>query len=184
MPTYERFEDLPVWQEAIRLAEKREDFILEARSKITFSKRDQLDRASLSVSNNIAEGFERGSTADLLNFLYIARGSAGEVRSMLCFFERRPRLKDFKSEISNLKLLAESCSRQLRAWADKLQNSEIKGQRHLNERSRGEWAKTEAARTSREKWEEMQRTAIAKLPKDEPLRRQWERKHGPLPEIS
>jgi four helix bundle protein len=182
MPTYQRFEDLPVWQEAIRLAERCEDFILEARSKITFSKRDQMDRASLSVSNNIAEGFERGSTADLINFLYIARGSAGEVRSMLCFFERRPRLKDFKSEISNLKLIAESCSRQLRAWVDKLQNSEIKGQRHSNEQSRSQWVKNQKNKVDRDKWEEIQRAAIAKLPKDTPLRRQWERKHGPLPD--
>ncbi len=69
MPTYQRFEDLPVWQEAIRLAEKCEDFILEARSKITFSKRDQMDRASLSVSNNIAEGFEISNLpSQILNF--------------------------------------------------------------------------------------------------------------------
>jgi four helix bundle protein len=130
--TYQRFEDLPVWNAAIELAEGCEDFILAAKDRITWSKRDQLDRASLSVSNNIAEGFERGTTNELLNFLYIARGSAGEVRSMLNFFERRPALKDFKSQISNLKSQAESCSRQLRAWADSLQNSNIKGQRHLN----------------------------------------------------
>ena len=42
-----------------------------------------MDRAALSVSNNIAEGFERGTTNELLQFIYIARGSAGEVRSML-----------------------------------------------------------------------------------------------------
>lgn len=52
--TYERFEDLPVWQEAIRLAEGCEDFLLAAKDRITFSKRDRLDRCSLSVSNNIA----------------------------------------------------------------------------------------------------------------------------------
>ena len=84
MPTYARFEDLPVWQEAIQLAEGCEDFIEAAKGSITWSKRDQIDRASLSVSNNIAEGFERGTTKELLAFLYIARGSAGEVRSMLC----------------------------------------------------------------------------------------------------
>lgn len=101
--TYQRFEDLPVWQEAIRLAEGCEDFLIAARKHITFSKRDQLDRCSLSVSNNIAEGFERGTTNELLSFLYIARGSAGETRSMLCFFERRAALVNFKSEIAALK---------------------------------------------------------------------------------
>jgi four helix bundle protein len=134
--TYQRFEDLPVWKAAIALAEGCEDFILAAKDRITWSKRDQLDRASLSVSNNIAEGFERGTTNELLNFLYIARGSAGEVRSMLSYFERRPALKDFKSQISNLKSKAESCSRQIRAWAESLQNSPIKGQRHLNDATR------------------------------------------------
>ena len=74
MSTYSRFEDLPVWQEAIRLAEGCEDFIEAAKSSITWSKRDQLDRASLSVFNNIAEGFERGTTKELLAFLYIVSG--------------------------------------------------------------------------------------------------------------
>ncbi|MFZ0034090.1 MAG: four helix bundle protein, partial [Sedimentisphaerales bacterium] len=98
--------------------------------------RSQLRRAGLSISNNIAEGFERGTTAELLAFLYIARGSAGEVRSMLCFAERLPKAEHLKSEISDIKSLTESCSRQIRAWADNLQNSDIKGQRHLNDQTR------------------------------------------------
>lgn len=178
--TYERFEDLPVWQEAIRLAEGCEDFLIAAKSKITYSKRDQLDRCSLSVSNNIAEGFERGSTNELLAFLYIARGSAGEVRSMLCFFERRPALRDFKAEISNLKSLAESCSRQLRAWADSLQNTDIKGQRHLNEKSRSEFTKSKESEKSRKSFDAMMREGMKKFPKDHPMRIDYERKHGPL----
>ena len=141
MPTYQRFEDLPVWQEAIGLAERCEDFIELAKDRITWSKRDQLDRASLSVSNNIAEGFERGTTNELLAFLYIARGSAGEVRSMLCFFERRPALHDLKSQISDLKSTAESNSRQLGAWAQSLQNSDITGPRHLNDQTRSNYQK-------------------------------------------
>ena len=141
--TYQRFEDLPVWNDAIALAEGCEDFIMAAKDRITWSKRDQLDRASLSVSNNIAEGFERGTTNELLSFLYIARGSAGEVRSMLIYFEGRTALKDLKSQISNLKSQAESCSRQIRGWAESLQNSPIRGQRHLNnaERNRHEQKK-------------------------------------------
>ena len=167
MPTYQRFEELPVWQEAIRLAEGCEDFLEAAEKRITWSKRDQLDRASLSVSNNIAEGFERGTTNELLAFIYIARGSAGEVRSMLCFFERRPKLRDFKSQISNLKSAAESCSRQLRAWADSLQNSDIAGQRHLNDRSRVSY-ETRKARESGAA--EFQKLLQQHLPPDHPLR--------------
>ncbi len=88
------------------------------------------------ISNNIAEGFERGTTQELLTFLYIARGSAGEVRSMLCFMDSLPAFKDLRSEISDLKSLAEGISRQLRAWADSFQNTEIKGQRYLTEKDR------------------------------------------------
>ena len=101
--------------------------------------RSQLRRASLSVSNNIAEGFERGSTAELLAFLYISRGSCGETRSMLLFTERFDQAAHLKSQISELKSLAESCSRQVRAWANNLQNSDIKGQRHLNDSSRQQY---------------------------------------------
>jgi four helix bundle protein len=177
--TYQRFEELPVWNDAIRLAEGCEDFLMAARDRITFSKRDQLDRCSLSVSNNIAEGFERGSTKELLAFLYIARGSAGEVRSMLGFFERRPGLGDFKSQISNLKSLAESCSRQLRAWADSLQNSTIQGQRHLNEASRESWKKDRQQLESKQALLKTEREMMTKLPSDHPLRREWERRNGP-----
>lgn len=177
--TYERFEDLPVWREAIRLAEGCEDFLLAARNKITWSKRDQLDRASLSVSNNIAEGFERGTTNEVIAFLYIARGSAGETRSMLCYFERRPALEDYKSEISNLKLRAESCSRQIRAWAEALQNSEIKGTRHLNEHSRDQWHKRKEQAKRQDDHTEQGRAIVLKLPRDHPARLEWERRNGP-----
>jgi four helix bundle protein len=134
--TYQRFEDLPVWNEGIRLAEKvyamTEDVAFEKQRSL----RDQLERAAVSVSNNIAEGFERGTTQELLTFLYIARGSAGEVRSMLCLLERLRRFAHLKSQISDLKLIATSCSRQLRAWAADLQESPIEGQRRLTEAAR------------------------------------------------
>lgn len=132
--TYERFEDLPVWKAAIALAEKVYAMTEKPQFKGKYSLRDQIERAALSVSNNIAEGFERGTTQELLTFIYISRGSAGEVRSMLCFLERLSAFSDLISEISNLKSKVEGISRQLRAWADSLQNSEIKGQRYLNEK--------------------------------------------------
>src|SRR5687767_12418017 len=87
--TYERFENVPVWQTAAELYEAVEILLENDTFHASRGFRDQLDRAALSVSNNIAEGFERGTTNELLAFLYIARGSAGEVRSMLCLRERR-----------------------------------------------------------------------------------------------
>jgi four helix bundle protein len=143
--TYERFEDLPVWQAAIELAEKVYELTEKEQFKKRYSLRDQIERAAVSVSNNIAEGFERSTTQELLTFLYIARGSAGEVRSMLCLLERLGAFQNLRFEISNLKLAAEGVSRQIRAWAEPLQNSEIKGQRYLSEKGR---------RVSREKKDE------------------------------
>ncbi len=105
MGTFQRFEDLPVWQEAIKLADEVYNMTECKEWKGSYSLRDQIERASLSVSNNIAEGFERGTTNELLAFLYIARGSAGEVRSMLCFLERRQAFANFKFEIQGRKLL-------------------------------------------------------------------------------
>lgn len=95
---YARFEDLPVWTVAIDLAQRayrltRDPFFAQPGDLC-----DQVRRAALSVSNNIAEGFERGSTAELLAFLYIARGSAGEVRSLLHFIDRFPEAGHLKSE--------------------------------------------------------------------------------------
>jgi four helix bundle protein len=81
--TYDRFEDLPLWRKAARLYESVEELLENESFHASRGFRDQLDRAGLSVSNNIAEGFERGTTNELLQFIYIARGTAGEVRSML-----------------------------------------------------------------------------------------------------
>ncbi len=133
---YTRFEDLPVWKDAIELAVRT--FSLTARPCFRghAGTRNQLENAVVSISNNIAEGFERGTTQELLTFIYISRGSAGETRSMYCFIERLPEFEDFKSEISDLKLRAESISRQLRAWADSLQNTDIRGTRYLTDQSR------------------------------------------------
>jgi len=134
--TYERFEQLPVWQAGMTLTERVFKLTEDKSFNYKGDLRSQLQRAALSVPNNVAEGFERGTTQELLTFLYIARGSVGEVRSMFCLLERLTYFAHLKSEIGDLKSLAESISRQLRAWADKLQNSPVTGQRYLTDKTR------------------------------------------------
>lgn len=131
MPRYEKFEDLPVWQEAARLYNKVLDLLDEPRPGLSSGFRNQLDRAALSVSNNIAEGFERVTTNELLSFLGIARGSAGEVRSMMAVVKERPRLKLLSARLQEIRSLAESCARQLTAWTTSLEDSPVQGKRHL-----------------------------------------------------
>ena len=129
---YKRFEELPVWRAAIELAVG----VFALTAKLCFRGHagtcNQLENAAVSVSNNIAEGFERGTTQELLTFIYISRGSSGEVRSMLHLLDRLPEFTNFRSEISDLRSKAESISRQLRAWADSLQNTEIRGTRAIS----------------------------------------------------
>ncbi|PKL18914.1 MAG: four helix bundle protein [Spirochaetae bacterium HGW-Spirochaetae-5] len=76
----ERFEDLIVWQKAKELTVIVYSIF---QNNKDFGFRDQIQRASVSVMNNIAEGFERKGAKEYSRFLYIAKGSAGEVRSML-----------------------------------------------------------------------------------------------------
>lgn len=133
---YQRFEDLPVWNSAISLAVEVYSLTESTHLRRQRSLRDQIERAAVSVSNNIAEGFERGTNNELLAFLYIARGSAGEVRSMLCLLERIPAFRSLNEETGLLKKRAESCSRQIKAWARSLQNSNFRGERHVNQKTK------------------------------------------------
>lgn len=84
MSTINRFEDLPIWQQSrslcnriFRIVEKSSAFSKDYRF------RDQLKAAGGSVMDNIAEGFERSSRLEFVNFLGIAKGSVGEIRSQL-----------------------------------------------------------------------------------------------------
>lgn len=149
MAKYERFEDLPVWQQAARLYNRVLDLLEQPNLPVSGGFRNQLDRAALSVSNNIAEGFERVTTDELLSFLDIARGSSGEVRSMMAVIKDRPRLKSFVKELLEIRGLAESCARQLKSWSSSVENCEIKGKRHLTNWDREARRKAEAAQAFR-----------------------------------
>jgi four helix bundle protein len=149
MAKYERFEDLPVWQEAARLYNTVLDLLEEPGVPLTPGFRNQLDRASLSVSNNVAEGFERSTTNELLSFIAIARGSAGEVRSMMAVVKDRPKLKRYLAALQRIRTLAESCARQLTGWAGAVDKLPFEGRRHLPQQQRAQREGAERAREYR-----------------------------------
>lgn len=133
---YKTFEELPVWQAAVEFALKVFAFTENADFRGLGDTKNQLERAALSISNNVAEGFERGSTKELIAFLYISRGSCGESRSMLRICEKHARFSDLKFEISDLIGRAVNISKQLHGWLESLKNTEIKGVKYLTEKER------------------------------------------------
>jgi four helix bundle protein len=79
----ESFEDLMVWQKGMEIVKQVYLISREGELCRDFALRDQLRRAAISIPTNIAEGFERASRKEYLNFLNYAKGSTGEVRSLL-----------------------------------------------------------------------------------------------------
>ena len=79
----ECFEDLFIWQKAVEYA--KEIYLITNKKDLIsdYGLKDQMRRAAVSISTNIAEGFERRSRKEYLNFLNIAKGSAGEMRSLI-----------------------------------------------------------------------------------------------------
>ena len=77
------FEDLEIWKEARHLT--REIYTLSKAPQFSkdYGLRDQMRRAAVSIMSNIAEGFERGGNQDFAQYLYVAKGSCGEVRSQI-----------------------------------------------------------------------------------------------------
>ena len=135
--TYKRFEDVPVWQDAARLAREVFELVEDEAFRMRGDMASQLARAGLSVSNNIAEGFGRGTTREMITFLYTSEASADEVRSMLAVASGMKRFDHVQCRIANLQSTCESISRQLTAWAISLQNSDVKGRRYYVPRGKG-----------------------------------------------
>lgn len=83
MAKYERFEDLPVWQHAIRIGVRIYQLVESEKLAKDYRAKDQLIGSAISVSNNIAEGFEYNRNRQFIRYLEISKGSAGELRSQL-----------------------------------------------------------------------------------------------------
>lgn len=122
MATISKFEDLICFNKARELTKS---IYKEFKDCKDFGFKDQITRASVSVLSNIAEGFERGTKNEFLNFLYIAKGSAGEVRAQLYvaydigYFN----IERFK----HLNGLASECSRLIQSFSEKVKKGASAG---------------------------------------------------------
>jgi len=129
MATWSRFEDLPIWQEARILAKD----IYRLTSTEPFSKDyrfcGQIRAAAGSIMDNIAEGFEKENNKEFIQFLYIAKGSCGEVRSQL----HRSRDVEFISDEEYKEYIDRSINlnTSIYNFIKYLKNSDISGMRYL-----------------------------------------------------
>ncbi|MRX39939.1 four helix bundle protein [Flavobacterium sp. LC2016-23] len=125
MARINKFEDLEIWQKARELCQYVELLIQTTTLKTNYSLKDQIERSSGSVMDNIAEGFERNGNREFIQFLSIAKGSAGEVKSQ----SYRAFDKKLISEEQYLKLneMTEIEKNKIGAMMNYLMNCEIKG---------------------------------------------------------
>ena len=125
MAKIEKFEDLEIWRLAREICQQIEFFIQNTNLKSNYSLKDQIDRSSGSIMDNIAEGFERNGNREFIQFLSIAKGSAGEVKSQ----SYRAFDKKLISEEQHLKLneMVELVKNKIGAMMNYLNNCEIKG---------------------------------------------------------
>jgi four helix bundle protein len=122
MTTVQKFEDLICWQKS-RLLTKEIYRVLKNCKDFGF--KDQIQRAAVSIMSNIAEGFERGTQQELVNYLYIAKGSAGEVRAQLyvALDVGYLNIEMFKY----LNNLVQECSRLIQSFAQKVKGGSKQG---------------------------------------------------------
>lgn len=115
----ERFEDLEIWQQAQELAvQVYTAFGPQSPSSKDLRFTSQIQSAAVSVSNNIAEGFDSGSNPEFARFLRISKRSCAEVRSMLYLAPRLQYLEE--SQAADLRGFAETLSKRIAAFTRKL----------------------------------------------------------------
>lgn len=139
MATLRRFEDLDAWKSAREL--NRDVFVASDSGTFfrDFDLRDQIRASALSAMSNIAEGFEREGTAEFLQFLSIAKGSAGEVASLLYAALDRKHLS--KPVFDDLHGKADLTRRLIVGLMNYLKRTPIRGQKYLGSERKPETRK-------------------------------------------
>ncbi|HRO47835.1 four helix bundle protein [Agriterribacter sp.] len=128
MSTIYRFEDLPLWQQSRSLCNRIFRMIEQSPLfKSDFKFRDQLRASAGSVMDNIAEGFERSSRLEFVNFLGIAKGSTGEVRSQVY----RAMDNKYIDHIDGIAIIDEyeKLAKEMAGFISYLNKSTVKGQK-------------------------------------------------------
>ena len=125
MAGLEKFEDFEVWKLSRRLA--KEVYAISRRGEFAgdYGLKNQIRKSVVSIMSNIAEGFERGSNKEFIQFLFIAKGSAGEARAQLCIALDLGYIEKGIFDRLNAKLL--SISRQLSGFIHYLESSSLRG---------------------------------------------------------
>jgi four helix bundle protein len=121
-----RFEDLDVWQMSARLASEIYKWTAALKD---WGFRDQITRAALSISSNIAEGFERDSHRDCARFLSIAKGSCGELRSQLYIGQEigylpQDQVKTWISASESISRMLSALIKKRREYADQISDDQ------------------------------------------------------------
>ena len=106
----ERFEDLDLWNEAVVIGVEIYRLTSIGKLEKDYSSKDQLRRAAISISNNIAEGFEYNNNKSFIRFLKYSKGSAGELRSNLTVLVRAGVVAESDYKMLETKLLSISKS--------------------------------------------------------------------------
>ncbi|MDP1675776.1 MAG: four helix bundle protein [Bacteroidota bacterium] len=107
--TIKRFEEVEAWQKARILTTAVYTMCSEGKALKDFGFRDQIQRASVSVMSNIAEGFERNNNKEFVRFLFYSKGSCGEVRNLLIVANDLKYIQDQRfNELSELAIIVSS----------------------------------------------------------------------------
>lgn len=125
MATIRRFEEIISWQEARELNKAVGRLIDDGRFRKSYKLIDQIEGSAGSIMDNIAEGFERGGNKEFTQFLYIAKGSCGELRSQL--YRALDRTYINQEEFDNLSVHAMKISSLIQKMISYLQSTNTKG---------------------------------------------------------
>jgi four helix bundle protein len=130
MAKIEKFEDLEIWNKSREICIDIEHLFETTNLGKRYSLKDQMDRSSGSIMDNIAEGFERNGNREFINYLSFSKGSCGELKSQL--YRSLDKKLISQNEFDSLSIKIELVKNKIGAFMKYLNTSEIKGLKFNN----------------------------------------------------